>query len=199
MTEGFIAISPQEIANYQTVGFPFTNGEVKIAHVDDPNFKGVAPNETGEILFRGPNVMRGYFNNIKATKETLTEDGWLRTGDIGYCDENGFLYVVERLKELIKVNAFQVAPAELESILRDHPDLLEAAVVGIPNVKCGEAPKAFVVRKSSSKITESEIQNYIAKQVSKHKHLTGGVQFVDSIPKSAAGKILRREIKRLYL
>lgn len=143
--------------------------------------------------------MRGYFNNIKATKETLTEDGWLRTGDIGYCDENGFLYVVERLKELIKVNAFQVAPAELESILRDHPDLLEAAVVGIPNVKCGEAPKAFVVRKSSSKITESEIQNYIAKQVSKHKHLTGGVQFVDSIPKSAAGKILRREIKRLYL
>lgn len=199
MTEGIITISPQEIVNYQTVGWPLRNVEVKIAHVDDQNLKGLSANETGEILFRGPNTMKGYFKNINATNETITEDGWLRTGDIGYYDENGFIYVIERLKELIKVNALQVAPAELENILRNHPDILEAAVVGISHSKYGEVPKAFVIRAMKSKITEHEIQDYVAQKVSKHKHLTGGVQFVDNIPKSAAGKILRREIKQLYL
>lgn len=198
MTEGFISSAPPEISNYGTVGFPLSNVDVKIVSTESSNLKGLPANDVGEILFRGPNVMKGYYKNDKATKETFTEDGWLRTGDIGYYDENGNLFVIERLKELIKVNAMQVPPAELEIILRNHPDVMEAAVVGIKHPKCGEVPKAFVVRKPGSKTKETEIQDYVAKQVSKHKQLTGGVTFIESIPKSAAGKILRREVKRLY-
>lgn len=198
MTEALISSASLEIVDFATVGFPASDAEMKIAKVDDSSFKGLPANEIGEILYRGPNIMKGYFNNIHATKETITEDGWLRTGDIGYYNENGSFFVIDRLKELIKVNALQVAPAELENILRDHPDVLEAAVVGIPHSKCGEVPKAFVVRKVDSNVTEPEIQEYVAKHVSKHKHLTGGVTFVESVPKTASGKILRREIKRLH-
>lgn len=198
MTEGFISYSPLESANYKTVGFPNTNLEVKIVSLESSNMKGLPANEAGEILFRGPNMMKGYYKNSKATKGTITEDGWLRTGDIGYYNEDGLLFVTDRLKELIKVNALQVAPAELEHILRNHPDVNEAAVVGIPHPKCGEVPKAFIVRRPGSKTTEAEIQDYVAKQVSKHKHLTGGIVFIEHIPKTSSGKILRREIKKLY-
>lgn len=198
MTEALLSSASQDIVDYATVGWPAPDAEMKIAKVDDSSCKGLPANETGEILYRGPNIMKGYLNNSKATKEAITEDGWLRTGDIGYYDKNGSFFVIDRLKELIKVNAFQVAPAELENILRDHPDILEAAVVGIPHPKCGEVPKAFVVRRADAKITELEIQDYVAKHVSKHKQITGGVTFVESVPKTASGKILRREIKRLH-
>lgn len=170
----------------------------KVVKVDDASFKGIGPNESGEVLVLGPSNMNGYFKNEAATNATIIEDGWLRTGDIGHYDENGQFYVTERLKELIKVNGLQVAPAELESILRNHPDILDAVVVGIPHEKCGEVPRAFVVRKPQSNVGTEEIEKFVAKQVSKYKHISGGVHFVDTIPKTASGKILRREIKRLY-
>lgn len=199
MTEGLMSSAAQEIIDHKTIGWPLSNVEVKVARVDDPHFKGLPANEHGELLFRGPNIMKGYFKNFKATEETITADDYLRTGDIGFYNENGSFFVVDRLKELIKVNARQVAPAELEIILRNHSDVLEAAVVGIPHPKCGEVPKAFVIRKPKSKLTENELKDYVAQHVSKYKALTGGVHFVDNIPKTASGKFLRREIKRLYL
>lgn len=198
MTEGFVTLNSIELKNYGTVGFCLPNTEIKVTKVDDPSFKGCGPNEEGEILARGPSNMKGYYKNDAATKSTITNDGWLRTGDIGYYDENGSFYITERLKELIKVNSLQVAPAELESVLRSHPDILDAVVVGIRDEKCGEIPRAFVVRRSQSTINSKELEQFVSNQVSKHKQLTGGINFIESIPKTASGKILRREIKRLY-
>lgn len=197
-TSPIATLTPQGLPNYATVGWPISNTEMKIGQLDDPSFKGLAPNETGELMVRGPNVMKGYFKNDEATKAMITDDNWLRTGDIGYFDENGLFYISDRLKELIKVNANQVAPAELEGILREHPDVLDAVVIGIKNDKCGEIPKAFVVKRAESKVTAEQIQQFVAKQVIKYKQLTGGVQFVDQIPKTATGKILRREIRQIF-
>lgn len=195
-TSPLSTIMPLGHNNYGTIGWPVSNIEGKIVCVDDENGIGLDANETGELWFRGPNVMLGYFKNAAATEKTITKDGWLRSGDIGYYDESGLLYISDRIKELIKVNAYQVAPAELEAIIRDHPDILDAVVVGVPYAKTGEVPRAFVVRKPNSNITGEQIQEFVAKQVIKYKHLTGGVYFVDSIPKTPTGKILRREVKK---
>ena len=130
-----------------------------------------------------------------ATKASITEDGWFRTGDIGYFDEEGCFYITDRLKELIKVKGFQVAPAELEALLQNHPKIADAAVIGVPNERLGEAPKAFVVRKDHD-VTEEEIMNYVASKVTKYKHLVGGVEFTEAVPKSPSGKILRRTLKQ---
>lgn len=180
------------------MGWPISNVEMKISRLDDPSFKGLGVNETGELLVRGPNIMKGYFRNNEATSAMITEDNWLRTGDIGHFDEDGLFYISDRLKELIKVNANQVAPAELEGILREHPDILDAVVIGVKHPKCGEVPKAFIVRRHNSSITQEIIQKFVATQVIKYKQLTGGVQFVDQIPKTATGKILRREVRNLF-
>lgn len=116
MTEAspMCTFKPHGLENYGTIGWPVSNSELKIVPLDGSHRKGLGKNETGEILFRAPNVMAGYYKNDNATRETITDDGWLRTGDIGHMDENGFFYVSDRMKELIKVNANQVAPAELE-------------------------------------------------------------------------------------
>lgn len=190
---------PVGLENYGTIGWPVSNIDGKIVAVDDPNGIGLDAHQSGELWFRGPNIMLGYYKNEVATKETITNDGWLRTGDIGYYDESGLFYISDRMKELIKVNAFQVPPAELEAIIRDHPDILDAVVVGAPSVKTGEVPRAFVVRKPNSTVTAEEIQEFVAKQVIKYKQLTGGVYFIDSIPKTPTGKILRREVKKLVV
>lgn len=198
MTEGPFTFTPREIHNLGTVGWPMANVDIKIAKVDDPSSQGLPAYEVGELLARGPPMMTGYFNNEEATKATLLDDGWMRSGDIAYYDDDGLFYVCDRLKELIKVNANQVAPAELEGILREHSDILEAVVIGVPHDKCGEVPKAFLVRRPGSSVDKQQIADFVAKRVTKYKHLSGGVQFIETIPKSASGKILRREIKRLY-
>ncbi|XP_070492543.1 uncharacterized protein [Chironomus tepperi] len=185
--------------NYASVGNPINDTDAKIVEVGDPEFRGIGPNKTGEVLVRGPQIMHGYLNNEKATKETLTPDGWLRTGDIGHHDENGEFYITDRLKELIKVKGFQVAPAELEEILRMHPEITDAAVIGIPNPATGELPRAFVVAKKNSSVNEKNVQDFVAQKVSEFKRLAGGVEFVDSIPKNATGKILRRELRQRYV
>ncbi|XP_076765334.1 uncharacterized protein LOC143432552 [Xylocopa sonorina] len=157
-----------------------------------------SPGQNGEIWVRGKHVMKGYFKNEEATKEALVEGGWLKTGDLAYYDEDMDFFVTDRLKELIKVKGFQVPPAELEALLRMHPDVLEAAVIGIPNERCGEVPKAFVVPKPGSKPKAEDIQNFVKGKVSDFKELQGGVTFVEGIPKSMTGKILRRELKEKY-
>lgn len=141
--------------------------------------------------------MKGYLHNEKATKETITPDGWLRTGDIGHYDEKEMFYITDRLKELIKVKGFQVPPAELEEILRSHPDIADAAVIGIPDERSGEIPRAYVVSKNS-KISEKDVKEYVAKKVAKYKRLEGGVEFITAIPKNNTGKVLRRELKKKY-
>lgn len=142
--------------------------------------------------------MLGYLNNPEATAEILIKDGWLRTGDIGYYDEQGYFYITDRLKELIKVKGYQVPPAELEELLRSHPNVADAAVIGVPHATNGEAPRAFIVAKEGAELTEKELQNYVAEKVTSYKRLEGGVQFVPNIPKNATGKILRKDIKAKY-
>ncbi|XP_047358392.1 probable 4-coumarate--CoA ligase 1 isoform X1 [Vespa velutina] len=157
------------------------------------------PGRNGELWIRGPHVMKGYFNNPEATKEMLLEDGWLKTGDIAYFDDDLDFYITDRLKELIKVKGFQVPPAELESVLRTHPDVEECAVVGISDARSGEVPRAFVILKKNRKVSEEDIKNFVKGKVSEYKQLDGGVSFVRDIPKNPTGKILRTKIKEAYL
>jgi acyl-CoA synthetase (AMP-forming)/AMP-acid ligase II len=147
------------------------------------------PGEQGEILVRGPTVMKGYLNRPDATAETIDAEGWLRTGDIGYADADGDFYIVDRAKELIKYKGLQVAPAELEALILGHPAVAEAAVIGIPNEEAGEVPKAFVVRKGE--VTAEELMAFVAGRVAPHKKIRA-VEFVDQLPKSLTGKLLRR-------
>ncbi len=162
--------------------------------VDIATGRDLATGAEGELWVRGPQVMKGYLNNPRATAETLTDDGWLRTGDIASIDADGFLFIHDRLKELIKVKGFQVAPAELEAELLTCPGVADAAVVGQPDDEAGEVPVAFVVRAPGATVTEDEIAAYLADRLAHYKQLRG-VHFVDAIPKSASGKILRRVLK----
>ncbi|CAH2267399.1 jg27582 [Pararge aegeria aegeria] len=144
----------------------------------------------GELLIKGPNVMKGYKNNPKANSEVFV-DGWLRSGDLAKIDEDGYVFIADRLKELIKVNAYQVPPAELESIIREHPEVFDAAVVGIPDDKTGEKPKAFVVLNKDSSASNKDIMEYVNTKVAPYKRLKE-VEFLEDIPKNPSGKILRR-------
>ena len=161
--------------------------------VDPATGTDLGPDEAGELWLRGPATMAGYLRNPEATAATIDAEGWLRTGDIARIDGDGALFVVDRLKELIKVKGFQVAPAELEAVLRTHPGVTDAAVVPIPDERAGEVPKAFVVRADDT-VTAEEIIAYVAAQVAAHKRLRE-VEFVDAVPTSPTGKILRRLLR----
>ena len=149
--------------------------------------------ELGEIWVRGPQIMKGYLHNPEATRAMIDDEGWLRTGDIGRADEDGYLYVVDRVKELIKYKGLQVAPAELEAVVQAHPAVADAAVVPSPDEEAGEIPKAFVVVKSDAAVTADEIMAHVAARVAPHKKVRR-VEFIDAIPKVPSGKILRREL-----
>lgn len=164
---------------------PNTEGRI----VDPATGEDVAAGEVGELWARGPQVMKGYLNRPDATAETIDADGWLRTGDLCRADEDGYLYVVDRLKELIKYKGLQVAPAELEAVLLSHPEVADAAVVGSSDEEAGELPKAFVVAKGDP--TAEEVMSFVAERVAPHKKVRK-VEFVEEIPKSPSGKILRR-------
>jgi 4-coumarate--CoA ligase len=139
--------------------------------------------------------MLGYLNNKAATDATLDRDGWLHTGDIGHIDADGHLWIVDRLKELIKYKGFQVPPAELEALLLTHPAIADAAVVGLPDEEAGEIPVAHVVLRPGVQVTPEEIQEFVAGQVAHYKQIRE-VVITDAIPKSASGKILRRMLKQ---
>jgi len=173
-----------------SVGRLLADTEEKIVDLETGETE-VALGETGELLVRGPQVMKGYFNNPQATAETLTADGWLHTGDIVRADEDGYIWVLDRKKELIKYKGFQVPPAELEGLLLGHPAVADAAVIGIQDEESGEVPKAFVVTREGQSVSADEVMEYIAEQVANFKQIRQ-VQFVDSIPKNPSGKILRR-------
>jgi acyl-CoA synthetase (AMP-forming)/AMP-acid ligase II len=171
-------------------GLVVPNTEMKL--VDIASLEEVGPNQEGEVWARGPQVMTGYLNNPQATANTITADGWLRTGDIGYVNDDGYLFVVDRLKELIKYKGLQVAPAELEAVLLTHPAVADAAVIGVPDDEAGELPKAFVVLKGEA--TVEQIMAHVAERVAPFKKVRM-VEIVTQIPKSSSGKILRRVLK----
>ena len=131
--------------------------------------------------------MKGYLNNVEATRHTIDEDGWLHTGDVAVVDEDHHVSIVDRVKELIKYKGFQVPPAELEALIVSHPKVLDVAVIGIPDVEAGELPKAFVVAAPDSDVTAEELQEYVAEHVSSYKRIRS-VEFVDEIPSRRAAR-----------
>jgi acyl-CoA synthetase (AMP-forming)/AMP-acid ligase II len=149
----------------------------------------LGPNQQGELRVRGPQIMKGYLHRPDATAQTIDADGWLQTGDIGYADDDGYFFIVDRVKELIKYMGYQVAPAELEAVLVAHPSVADAAVIGCPDEEAGEIPKAFVVLEGET--TDEEILTYVAERVAPYKKIRL-LETVDQIPKSPSGKILRR-------
>jgi acyl-CoA synthetase (AMP-forming)/AMP-acid ligase II len=185
------------IAPLSSCGWTVPNAVSKIvseAGVEiDPPASGLS--ETGELWFKGPNVMAGYLGNDEATRETVDDEGYLHTGDVARVDSTGCVYIVDRLKELIKYKGYQVPPAELEAVLLTHPDIADAAVIGVIDSDTGEeVPKAFVVKQSGADITEAQVMEFVAGQVAPYKKVRQ-VAFIDAIPKSASGKILRKDLR----
>lgn len=149
----------------------------------------------GELWVRGPQVMKGYLNNPQATAETIDSDGWLHTGDVAIVDEDHHVAIVDRIKELIKYKGFQVPPAELEALLVTHPAIVDAAVIGVADDEAGELPKAFIVpADASSPPSLDDVQQFMGEHVASYK-LVRIIEVLDAIPKSASGKILRRELR----
>ncbi|KAL3485068.1 hypothetical protein BJX62DRAFT_229810 [Aspergillus germanicus] len=187
------AWNPLDWSSEASVGQLVPNCEARVVSEDG---RDLGRNERGELWVRGPNVMCGYWGNEKATRETLLPDGWLKTGDIAYMDDNGKWFIVDRKKELIKVKGNQVAPAELEDLLLEHPAISSAAVIGVPH-QDDERPRAYVELKPGKSATAGEVADFVNNKVSRTKRITGGVIFVDSIPKSPSGKILRNVLRDL--
>jgi acyl-CoA synthetase (AMP-forming)/AMP-acid ligase II len=184
-------------APLSSVGWTVSNAASKIIDPetgDEIDFPTEGLSETGELWFKGPNVMAGYLNNESATKETIDDDGWLHTGDLAQVDSNGCVYIVDRLKELIKYKGYQVPPAELEAVLLSHPAIADAAVVGVIDAEGEEVPKAFVVKQSEADLGEDEVMEFVAGQVAPYKKVRQ-VAFIEAIPKSASGKILRKDLR----
>ncbi|PHU24164.1 4-coumarate--CoA ligase 1 [Capsicum chinense] len=168
------------------------NAEMKI--VDPDTGCSLPRNQPGEICIRGDQIMKGYLNDLESTTRTIDKEGWLHTGDMGFIDNDDELFIVDRLKELIKYKGFQVAPAELEALLLNHPNISDAAVVPMKDEQAGEVPVAFVVRSNGSTITEDEVKDFVSKQVVFYKRIKR-VFFVETVPKSPSGKILRKDLR----
>ncbi|KAG1693656.1 hypothetical protein DVH05_023059 [Phytophthora capsici] len=174
-------------------GVLYPNVELKVKCLDTD--VDLPANQPGELLFRGPTLMKGYFNNPEATRKAFTEDGFLRTGDIGYIDDDGFVFILDRLKELIKYKGHQVAPAEVEDVVNSHPEVADSACVRGHDLITGEEiPKVFVVLEPESSMSDDDLMEYVARKVTGYKRVRE-VEFVDSIPKSLSGKILRRVLQ----
>ncbi|KAH9693715.1 4-coumarate--CoA ligase-like 5 [Citrus sinensis] len=186
--------SLEESRKYGTAGMLSPSMEAKI--VDPDSGKALLVNQTGELWLKGPSIMKGYFSNPEATTSTLDSEGWLRTGDLCYIDDDGFIFIVDRLKELIKYKGYQVPPAELEALLLTHPKISDAAVVPFPDKEAGQYPMAYVVREAGSRLSENEVMDFVARQVAPYKRVRR-VAFVASIPKNPSGKILRKDLIKL--
>ncbi|CAN5136890.1 4-coumarate--CoA ligase family protein [soil metagenome] len=175
-----------------SVGMALPNTESRLVSVDTGQDAG--PGEPGELWVRGPQVMKGYLNNDEATAATIDADGWLHTGDVAVIDEQQAYTIVDRVKELIKYKGYQVAPAELEAVLLGHPKIADAAVIGRKDDESGEIPKAYVVVAPGQELTEDEVISHVTGIVAPHKKVRV-VEFIDAIPKSASGKILRKDLR----
>ncbi|PSL19786.1 AMP-binding protein [Shimia abyssi] len=185
-------VSPQGRGRAGSSGVAISNTEAKI--IDTETGADLPPTETGQLLVRGPQVMKGYLNNPSATAETIDAEGWLHTGDVGCFDDDGYLTLTDRVKELIKYKGFQVAPAELEAALLTHPLISDAAVIGIADDDAGEVPMAFVVCPTEEKATLESVQAHLDGRLAHYKQIRH-LKLVDSVPQSPSGKILRRLLR----
>ena len=175
-----------------SIGGIANNTECKIIDVETGEECG--PHRPGEVYLKGPCVMKGYYNNPEANAEVFTEDDFFKTGDIGYYDDEHDFYIVDRLKELIKVKGFQVPPAEIEALLLEHPLVADVAVIGIHDEYAGERPKAFVVKRPGSEVSASDIINFVREHASEYK-VPAQVEFIDAVPKLPSGKIQRKVLR----
>jgi acyl-CoA synthetase (AMP-forming)/AMP-acid ligase II len=183
--------NPLDRIKLESCGPPMADTFEKIVSLDTG--EELPAGEVGEVAVQGPQVMKGYWKRPEETAECLSEDGWLLTGDIGWLDEDGYLYIVDRKKEMIKYKGYQVAPAELEAVLHEHPAVLDAAVIPKPHLEGGEIPKALVVLREGCEASPEELMAFVAEKVAPYKKIRE-VEYVSEVPKSPAGKILRRDL-----
>ncbi|KPJ07625.1 Luciferin 4-monooxygenase [Papilio machaon] len=195
MTEatGSITAETEDEFKEGSVGKIVPGNIIKIVDVETRKILG--PGQTGEVCVKGAAQFDGYIG--KDSKDEFDEDGFYKTGDIAYYDEDGYFYVVDRIKELIKYKAWQVPPSELEDLLLQHPAVKDAAVSALPDVLAGELPIAFIVKQPNAKVTERDVVEFIDKKVSPWKRLRGGVIFVQEIPRTSSGKIIRRKLREM--
>jgi len=183
--------NPEERIKLESCGPPFADTFEKIVSLDSG--EELAVREIGEVVVQGPQVMKGYWKRAEETSECLSEDGWLLTGDIGWLDEDGYLYILDRKKEMIKYKGYQVAPAELEAVLHEHPAVLDTAVIPKPHLEGGEIPKALVVLREGFQASPEELMAFVAEKVAPYKKIRE-VGYISEVPKTASGKILRRDL-----
>ena len=184
-------VAPHSDPRPGSVGVTAPNTRTRIVHPE--TLQDCGPGEEGEVWIKGPQVMIGYLNRPDAT-DAMIRDGWLRTGDLGVVDADGYLFIRDRLKELIKVKGFQVAPAEVEAVLLGLAGVADAAVIGIPDDEAGERPMAFIVRQAGSDLTDVAIVEALRGRLASYKVPTR-IEFIEAVPKSASGKILRRVLR----
>lgn len=177
-----------------SIGVPLPDTECRIVDLEDPG-KEMPVGESGELLMRGPQIMKGYLNKPEETAKTLTEDGFLCTGDVAKMDEDGYFYIVDRIKDMIISGGYNVYPRDIDEVLYEHPKIVEACAVGIPHPKRGESIKAFVVLKQGQTMTEKEVIDYCAERLARYK-LPVAVEFREELPKSNVGKILRKDLRK---
>ncbi|XP_012523071.1 4-coumarate--CoA ligase 1 [Monomorium pharaonis] len=197
MTElsGIVTVQLKTHHKDGSCGVVTKNVQLKI--VNPENGKILGPNEPGEIWIKSAIMMKGYYRNPEATRNTIDEEGWLHSGDIGYIDEDGELFIIDRIKELIKYRGYQISPAEIENVLLTHPAVLEAGIVGVPHSLDDEHPVAYVIKKPGAQVTEQELKNYVAKNMMDQYKLRAGVIFLDRLPYTGSGKISRKDLKEM--
>jgi long-chain acyl-CoA synthetase len=195
-TSPILTLLPEGVLRPGSVGIPVFNTDLKIVDQSDPS-KELPIGEWGEILARGPQIFKGYWNSPEETEATL-KGGWIHTGDIGRFDEEGYIYIGDRKKDLIKRSGYSVFPAEVEALLYQHPAIAECAVIGVPTTRVGEEVKAFIVLKPEyqGKVTEDEIRQWAKQEMAAYKY-PRLIEFRDMLPKSVVGKILRRELRSI--
>jgi long-chain acyl-CoA synthetase len=186
-----VCLNPLYINEYTgSIGLPIPSTEVSI-QTDDGTLLPIG--EVGEICVRGPQVMQGYWNHPEETAKTINKDGWLRTGDMGRMDERGYVYVEDRKKDMILVSGFNVYPNEVEGVVAAHDGVLEAAVIGVPDARCGEAVKLFAVKRDPD-LTAKQLIDHCRKSLTAYK-IPKHIEFRDSLPKTNVGKVLRRALR----
>lgn len=179
-----------------TAGVPVPDTDVKIVDIADPN-KILDVGETGEIAIKGPQIMVGYYKKPEETENAL-KDGWFFTGDIGKFDEDGYLSIVDRTKDMIIAGGYNIYPVELDDVLMGHDKILEACTIGLPHEYRGETVKAFIVTKEGETLTEEEVTHYCKENLAAYK-VPKIIEFIDELPKSTVGKVLRRKLKEMEL
>jgi acyl-CoA synthetase (AMP-forming)/AMP-acid ligase II len=182
------------LGKLRSCGKPYPNFELRIV---DANGQPVPPGEVGEIVLRSDCIMKGYWNNPAATEAAFLPDRWLRTGDAAWMDAEGYVYVHDRVKDMIVSGAENVYPAEVENALFGHPAVADVAVIGVPDSRWGEAVKAIVVPRPGQNVTEEEIIAYARERIAGFK-LPKSIDFADALPRNAAGKVLRRQLRAPY-